>query len=194
MAPLPRSSAKPVAHYHVVSGCSGSGKSTLIAALAARGEQVVLEPGRRIVKEQLSCGGAALPWADAPRFVERCAELATRDFDRHRYPARRTFFDRSLVDIASAVVFARLSPPRLLVAALRSRRYAPTVFVSPPWKELFRSDSERRHDFQQALAEYEVLLPTYRRHGHEIVLLPRAPVDQRVDFVLSSLERSGALR
>ena len=38
----------------VVSGCSGGGKSTLLAELALRGYAVFPEPGRQIVKEQLS--------------------------------------------------------------------------------------------------------------------------------------------
>jgi predicted ATPase len=46
----------------VVSGCSGSGKSALIAELAKRGELVVSEPGRQIVKQQLEDGGSSLPW------------------------------------------------------------------------------------------------------------------------------------
>ena len=177
----------PVAHFYVVSGCSGSGKSTLIAALEERGELVVNEPGRKIVKEQIQSGGDGLPWLNPQRFTELCAEQAMDDFDRHLPLRRRTFFDRSLIDIASAVERHRLPEPEGLEIALRAKRYAPLAFISPPWKDLFRTDAERQHTFGEAVAEYEALVPAYRRYGHEIVFIPQAPVAERVSFVLSTL-------
>ena len=169
-SPLPKTGTR-VDYFYVVSGCSGSGKSSLIAALAKRGELVVAEPGRLIVKQEIELGGDGLPWLNPQRFVDLCAARAMRDFDLHVPLRRRTFFDRSLIDVASAAELTGLSPPAGLDIALRLKRYAPLVFISPPWKALFRPDAERRHTFGQAVAEYEVLVPTYRRYGHEIVLL-----------------------
>ena len=76
-------SGTPVDYFYVVSGCSGSGKSTLVEALGERGELVVTEPGRRVVKEQLQLGGDGLPWINPQRFVDLCAARAIQDFDRH---------------------------------------------------------------------------------------------------------------
>ncbi len=176
----------------VVSGCSGSGKSTLIAALAQRGEAVVCEPGRQIVKEQVERCGDGLPWENRQRFIDLCAERAIRDFDRHVHAARRTFLDRSFIDVASAVQLTGLRVPDRLKLALRLKRYASLVFISPPWEALFHPDAERRHNFREAVAEYEVLLATYRRYGYELVSLPQVAVPERVSFVLSTLSVSGA--
>jgi len=172
-------------HLFVVSGCSGSGKSTLIAALAQQGEAVATEPGRQIVKEQTQLGGDGLPWVNPQRFIDLCAERALRDFDRHVHLRRRAFFDRSFIDVASAVELTGLVAPDSLQLALQSKRYARLVFISPPWEALFRPDAERRHGFSEAVAEYEVLVPTYRRHGYEIVFIPQASVAKRVSFVRS---------
>src|ERR1700757_5427899 len=57
--------------FVVISGCSSGGKSTLIAELGKRGYAVVDEPGRRIVKEELTRGGAGLPWVDGVGFPRR---------------------------------------------------------------------------------------------------------------------------
>ena len=176
----------------VVSGCSGSGKSALIAALAQRGEAVVMEPGRQIVKEQVERGGDGLPWASRQRFIDLCAERTIRDFDRHLHLGRRTFFDRSFIDVASAVQLTGLCAPDPLKLALQSRRYAPFVFVSPPWEALFQPDAERRHGFREAVAEYQILVPTYRRYGYELLFLPQASISDRVSFVLSTLSDRGA--
>jgi predicted ATPase len=172
-------------HLFVVSGCSGSGKSTLIAALAQQGETVITEPGRQIVKEQIQLGGDGLPWVNKQRFIDLCAERAIRDFDLNVRLPRRTFFDRSFIDVASAVELTSLVAPYCLQRALRSKRYASFAFISPPWEALFRPDEERRHTFSDAVAEYDVLVPTYRRYGYEIVFIPRLSVAERVSFVLS---------
>ena len=176
----------------VVSGCSGSGKSTLIAALAALGEAVAPEPGRQIVKDELARGGDGLPWANQQRFIDLCAERTIRDFDAHAGTGRRAFFDRSFVDVASAVAQTGLLAPAGLDAALRSKRYAPFVFMSAPWEALFANDEERRHTFADSVAEYERLVPAYASLGYEIVHLPQASVPDRVAFVLGTVAARGA--
>ncbi len=172
---------------YVVSGCSGSGKSTLIAALAQHGEAVAVEPGRAIVKAQLATGEDGLPWANPQRFIDLCAAHAIADFDRRVRGKRRTFFDRSFIDVASAVERSGLVMPGRLRRALKSKRYAPLVFISAPWEALFAPDAQRRHGFGEALAEYEALVPTYQRHGYAIVFIPPLPVMERVAFVLATV-------
>ena len=177
---------------YVVSGCSGSGKSTLIAALARRGEAVAVEPGRAIVKSQLAAGEDGLPWANAQRFIDLCAARAIADFDRRVRGRRRAFFDRSFIDVASAVERSGLAAPVALTQALESKRYAPLVFITAPWAALFAPDAQRRHGFSEALAEYAALVPTYRRHGYAIVFIPPLPVVERVAFVLATVAKHEA--
>jgi predicted ATPase len=172
---------------YVISGCSGSGKSTLLSALAERGESVVSEPGREIVRDQLRIGGDGLPWVNIQRFVDLCTTRAIHDFDRHASSPRRTFFDRSFIDIATAVETHNLAIPRSLEQALESKRYSSIVFMSPPWKDLFATDAERKHSYGDALEEYEALVPSYERFGYELVFLPQTSVPERVSFVLSTL-------
>lgn len=119
------------------------------------------------------------------RFAELCAQQALQDFDQ-QVPLRcRTFFDRGFIDVASGIAQHGLITPDSLSLALHTKRYAPLVFVSPPWKALFQQDDERRHTFAEAVAEYEALVPFYGRWGYEILHLPQASVDERVSFVLS---------
>jgi predicted ATPase len=55
--------------FVIISGCSGG--TTLLEELRRRGHQVVAEPGRRIVAEEIDLAGSALPWIDAPAFARR---------------------------------------------------------------------------------------------------------------------------
>ena len=176
----------PVDTLFVISGCSSSGKSTLLEALKARGEKVVPEAGRRVVKEQLELGLDGLPWANKERFVNLCIAKAVADFEAHMASKHRVFFDRSLIEFANAEAL-ELAMPETLVEALKTKRYAPVVFMSPPWEALFATDEERRHSFKDAVTEYEYLVPTYQQYGYALVFLPQVSVEERVSFVLSTL-------
>ena len=172
----------------VISGCSGGGKSTLLAELASRGHTVFPEPGRQIVREQTLIGGDALPWDNIDRFIEQCVVRAIHFHTLARPEAGTVFFDRSLVDAISALEAAACAVPAGYRTAIERCRYAPFVFIAPPWEELFRSDGERRR-FQEAAVEYARLLDAYPAFGYEPVVLPKASVADRADFITAELER-----
>src|SRR4051812_15766660 len=111
----------------VISGCSGGGKSTLLAALARRGHAVVDEPGRRIVREQLDERGSALPWIDATAFAQRAIELALTDLGGVQGATDWVFFDRGLIDAATALRHATAQPAP--AAADGARHYHRKVFL-----------------------------------------------------------------
>ena len=171
----------------VLSGCSGGGKSTLLAALAERGIATAEEPGRRVVREALASGGDALPWQAPERFAERVTDLAIGDHDAALARGGLTLFDRSLIDAEAWYRRTARPLPDALQAALARCRYDRIVLFAPPWPDLFATDAERRHGFDEAVAEYDALLEAYAARGHDCVLLPRAGVAERVAFVLSRL-------
>jgi predicted ATPase len=61
------------------------------------------------------------------------------------------------------------------------------MFLAPPWPEIYVGDAERRHGFADAEAEYHRLAAAYARLGYAVVVLPKAPVADRVAFVLGRL-------
>jgi len=87
-----------------------------------------------------------------------------------------------------------LAWPAGLEDAIATKRYAVLVFMSPPWKELFRPDPERRHTYSVAVKEHENLVPTYRRLGYDLRMIPHAPVADRADFVLSTVSEFHRIR
>lgn len=171
--------------FVVLSGCSGGGKSTLLAELARRGYAVVEEPGRRIVRDELSRGGTALPWSDAPAFIDRAIEMALDDRRAAEGHAGWVFFDRGLIDAISALEDMSGEPALAEYGSLH--RYHATVFLTPPWPEIYENDAERRHGFEQAKAEYSRLVRDYARLGYQTIEVPKRPVGERADFVLSRL-------
>lgn len=168
--------------FVVISGCSGGGKSTLLAELAKRGFATIEEPGRRIVAEELERGGSALPWIDLRGFAERAVAMAREDFLRAAREDGPVFFDRGLIDAASAL--ANLGGG-VLEEIVGADRYGERVFFTPPWPEIYAEDAERKHGLEAAVAEYERLLVDYRRLGYAITLLPKVSVAERADYLLA---------
>lgn len=168
----------------VLTGCSGGGKSTLLAELAARGCPVRHEAGRQIVREQLQIGGAALPWVDPEAFVGLAASRTMHLFNSAIIVAMPVFFDRSLVDLTSFLALKGIAVPEHLRRAVNIYRYAPEVFVVPPWPEIYVRDDERPKPFDEALLEYEALVKGYEAAGYRLVEVPKRPVVERADFVL----------
>ena len=178
---------KDIKKFVVISGCSGGGKSTLLRELSQRGYPVVDEPGRRIVLEETAGDGRALPWVDMAAFARRAVATALQDMraaDGH--PDRWTFFDRGLVDAASALHHATGDP--FINTLKENDRYHPQVFLTPPWPEIYHEDAERKHDFGAAVAEYDRLVVAYAALDYRPVILPKTGVAERANFVLSTLE------
>lgn len=174
--------------FVVISGCSGGGKSTLLAALKARGHAVVEEPGRRVVAQATSPDDPVLPWVDLAAFARRAMALAREDRTAAEAVSGLVFFDRGLVDAAAALEHATGEPALAAVGvAGAAYRYNSQVFLTPPWPEIYRMDAARRHDLDTAVAEYERLLRAYEGLGYAPVILPRADVEVRADFILQHL-------
>lgn len=174
---------RPTNYRFVISGCSGGGKSTLLAELAQRGYRVFAEPGREIVKQQLAIGGNALPWKDGLKFAELCVALGRQHYDNARHATAPTFFDRSVIDNISGVERAKVPLSNYFRDTLMYCRYAQSVFMVPPWPEIYRQDEERRHSLQEAEFEYHSLMVAYQTHGYQTIIIPKRTVAERASFV-----------
>jgi len=171
--------------FIILSGCSGGGKSTLLAELARRGFATVEEPGRRIVIEETRNGGTALPWTDIEAFARRAIAMALEDRQKAA-PEGPVFFDRGLIDAASAL--RHVSGDAFIETLRAAHRYNRLVFLTPPWPEIYRGDSERKHGFDAAIEEYERLLRDYDELGYDISVLPKSGIEERADFILTRID------
>jgi predicted ATPase len=124
-----------------------------------------------------------MPRDDPLGFARQAVRIACADLAAA--PEGVVFFDRGLVDAVAAVAhLTGTLPPE---AEGLNARYAQTVFLVPPWPEIYGQDAARRHAFTAAAAEYERLRAFYPRFGYRPVILPRVPVAARVALVLDRL-------
>lgn len=171
--------------FVLITGCSGGGKSTLLEELRARGHPVVEEPGRRIVKHELETGGGTLPWVDQAAFARRAIQITLADRAVARTFSGWVFFDRGLIDAASAL--ETLTGDEVLGELAALHRYHRRVFMAPPWPEIYQMDAERRHGFEAGLPEYHRLERVLPLLGYAVISLPKVTVSARADFVLATL-------
>jgi predicted ATPase len=159
--------------FVTISGCSGGGKSTLLVELRRRGYATVQEPGRRIVAQEMASGGRALPWIDAAAFARRAIDLSLADLAAAEATSSSlwVFFDRGLIDAGAA--FEHVTGERVLQPLGAADRYSKSVFLAPPWPEIYVTDEERRHDFAEAVEEYTRLKVVYPSLGYRICELPK---------------------
>lgn len=164
----------------VISGCSGGGKSTLLAALAKRGFATVPEWGRALI------AAGVLPQGNPIGFVRQALAKALVDREEAAKGGGLVFFDRCIVDAASAL--EHLTGEPVLHSLGTEHRFHHRVFVAPPWPEIYVNDEDRRHSFDRALAEYDRLSRDYPALGYDVITLPRVSVEDRIAFVLGTLD------
>jgi len=174
-----------IQNFFVLTGGPGSGKSTLIDALQRAGYARSIEAGRGIIEDQLAIGGRTLPWAYPKAFAELMLSWEMRSYNVAKQFTGLVFFDRGVPDVIGYLRLLNRPVPPHMEKAAQVFRYNRRVFIAPPWQQIFRQDRERRQDFAEAVRTYEVMVETYSAYGYELIEIPRASVEARVDFVLS---------
>lgn len=180
--------------FFVLTGASGGGKSSIVAALGERGFIIAPEPGRAIVREQLATGGDATPWQDPLKFRELLFARSKEVYEAMAGAPGPVFFDRGMVDAMAYSRLLGLPVPDEWLAIVGHCRYAGTVFVTPPWRQVFRNDGERRKSWPEVLADYRATVEAYGAFGYRLVEVPRLAVAERATFVLNEVGIDPAAR
>lgn len=172
----------------VITGGPGAGKSTLLDHLHQHhGLNVVEEGGRAIIREQLACGGDALPWANPEAYCREMFEHALTTRQRALAAGGPWLFDRGLPDVLGYARLCGLPIPKALATAAQELRYGRTVFLAPAWEAIYHNDGERRQDFIEAQRTEAVMVEVYEALEYRLVRLPLASLEERAAFVLEVL-------
>lgn len=168
----------------VISGGPGAGKTTLLQELAARGFVCASEVARRIIQEQVRVDGPALPWRDREAYTHLMLEGSVNSYLEHAASQTPVFFDRGIPDSLCYARLIALPDQTSLRQACESYRYAPRVFLCPPWQQIYHPDTERKQDFAEAVQTFTLLAEVYRECGYSIAEIPEAAPAERAEYVL----------
>lgn len=173
--------------FYVVTGGPGSGKSSLIEALHRSGYARTIEGGRGVIQDQVRIEGPGLPWRDRLLFAELMLCWDMRSYHIALKTAGPVFFDRGIPDVLGYLRLVDIPAPQHMRKSAEMFRYNPTVFIAPPWRDIFRQDRERKQDFDEAIRTYDSMVSTYLSLDYSVVEIPRTSIEERVRFVLRSI-------
>jgi predicted ATPase len=172
----------------VITGGPGAGKTTLLRELQRRGFCCVPEVAREIIRQQVAAKGDALPWADAVRYTELMLARSIACYQQHTPASGLTFLDRGIPDVLCYAEIINLEEAAEIRSAAQTYRYNSTVFIAPPWREVYSTDEERKETFGDAVKVYERMVQVYRQCGYELIELPLVAPSERAEFVATKFK------
>lgn len=171
----------------VLAGGPSSGKTTLIDALVAKGYICYPEVSREVIKEAQRQGIEQLFLEKPLLFSELLLEGRVKQYKSAINEESATvFLDRGIPDVLAYMHYIGDSYPSFFTEACQNHLYT-KVFLLPPWKEIYVSDTERYENYEQAVLIHEHLEETYKKFGYELITVPKDSVENRINFVLSHL-------
>ena len=168
----------------VITGGPATGKTSLIQALNKIGNQTFPEVARQIIKEQLEIKSNLVPWYDVSGFSKLVLEEQLNHFNSATN--KLNFYDRGIPDLIGYLNHGNQPIFDKLNECNSSHRYN-TVFILPPWKEIYETDNERRENFEDAVLIYEALKSAYSNTGYDFIIVPKLKIKERLKFILDKL-------
>ncbi|PWY56671.1 ATPase [Legionella qingyii] len=178
-------------NFYLITGGPGVGKSSVIKLLQMNSFTVVSEAARTIIKEQKQQGHNAIQVDNRFKFCQLMLQQCLHDFLEYSEFVSPVFFDRGLPDllgyqsIASGAAWDNLIKDIVLVN--KQYRYNQRVFIFPPWQEIYTTDEERVHTFEQAVLAYDIVKEALISANYDLIEVPKLSVEQRVTFILEKI-------
>ena len=173
----------------ILTGGPGAGKTAVLEELERRGYRVVPEAARTIIRNRKREG---LPLRPPP--LEFARQILASDLRQYAAaaPLRSdlVFFDRGIPDS-----LGMLDQSERLSSGDRRRfieryPYHQPAFILPPWRDIYRTDSERDQTFEDAVHVHDHLRDWYEQCGYNLLEVPQGSIDERCAFVLRQVGES----
>lgn len=172
----------------MITGGPGSGKTTLINSLEQNGQTVLHEISREIIREAQKEGIEQLFLENPILFSEKLLEGRLKQYEMgDAYSNSFLFYDRGMPDVTSYMDYMDIHYPETFVQICTDKKYD-TIFVLPPWKEIYIQDNERYESFGQAEKIFDFLKEGYKKYGYKVHEVPFATVNERMEYILEVLK------
>ena len=97
------------------------------------------------------------------------------------------FYDRSIIDSITYMVYDKEIIPEKYITTAKEMRYYPKVFITPYWDDIYVNDEHRKEPSEKAKQLEKYTIDCYKDYGYEVVLIPKASITERVNFILNSI-------
>ena len=170
----------------LISGAPGTGKTSIINELSNNGYPCHREISREIISNQIAIQGKITPWQDLEAFSQIVLKKRMTQFDEATEEIE--FYDRGIIDVIAYMRKEDLIINPEWIRLAKEYRYFNKVFMAPPWKEIYQNDDERMEDFNTSIEVHKFMVNTYESFGYEIVLIPKANISKRINFIQREIE------
>lgn len=173
----------------VITGGPGSGKTALVNFLEKEGYSVMHEVSRDVTLQAQKEGIEQLFLEDPILFSEKLMEGRIKQFNAgEECDGPVLFYDRGMPDVTAYLDFAGTNYPENFSENCLKHRYD-SIFVLPPWEEIYEQDNERYESFEQAEKIFQFLKNGYENYGYLIHEVPVGSIKQRVEFILETIKK-----
>lgn len=168
-------------------GGPGSGKTTLINGLAKKGYICYPEISREVTLEAKKNGIDQLFLENPLLFSELLLKGRIKQYESALNENDEVvFIDRGIPDVLAYMHYIGDTYPASFDEASRKYIYH-KIFILPPWEEIYVSDNERYETYEQAISIHQHLIDTYESYGYQLHEVPKATLDERMEYVLKNL-------
>jgi len=172
----------------VITGGPGSGKTTLINALRRQGFFCLDEVSREITENARKSGIDQLFLEQPLLFSEKLLEARLNQFEEAKKHQTDFFLDRGVPDILAYMHYIGDPYPSHFIEVTKRCNYN-IVFILEPWEDIYRQDSHRYENFEQAKLIYHHLNETYKAYGFQPIIVYKGSVESRINFILNELKK-----
>ena len=173
----------------VITGGPGTGKSTVIIELEKQGYQCMHEISREVTLMARKNGIEQLFLKDPMLFSKMLLEGRVNQFKKaSNLKNNIVFFDRGIPDVFAYMNYLGVEYPSIFIDQCNNNQYYNTIFLMPPWKDIYITDNERYESFEQSLAIYNHLKSAYKGLGYTIIEVPFGTAQERADFILKKIQ------
>ncbi len=163
----------------IITGGGGSGKTSIINTLGKKGFSTYPEVSRQIIKKQQLINGDLTPWQNLSCFAEECLCRMEKQLDNNLNEF--SFYDRGIPDIIAYLKVNKFEVKDKYFA--KANQYYNTVFICPPWKDIFINDAQRPETFEYSKSIYLSIKKIYSDLGFKLIELPKISVKLRVKII-----------
>lgn len=172
----------------VISGGPGSGKTTLVSELEQQGHCCMHEISRDVILEAQKEGIAQLFLENPLLFSQKLMEGRLKQYhETPLSPIPFLFYDRGMPDVTAYMDYIHSHYPTNFSETCMNNRYD-SIFLLPPWEEIYKQDNERYESFNEAEKIYHYLLKGYQNYGYHVYEVPVGSIENRIHYILSKLK------
>lgn len=170
----------------ILTGGPGTGKTSIINELIKEGFNCFEEISREIIREEMAKGSRVLPWDDLMAFSQKVIDGRVEQYNGAENGI--SFYDRSVYDSIAYLHLDKIDVLPKWDTLGKDLTFSKAVFITPPWREIFHQDNERKESLAQLTLLHETLIRTYEDYGYNLIEVPKTPIKERVEFILNHIK------